>query len=386
MRTILHIDMDAFFASVEQRDNPALRGRPVVVGAAGDARGVVAAASYEARAFGIHSAMPSREAYRRCPEAVFVAPRHDHYSAVSRDVFAIFSRYTPEVEALSIDEAFLDVSGSRALFGTGAQIAEKIRTDIRQEVGLTASAGIATNKFLAKLASEMNKPDGITVVPQAPLEIQVFLAPLPVGRIWGVGPVLEAKLRARAIETIGDLQHVSPEILESIAGKHTADHLRKLALGIDLRWVETATREKSISREHTYAKDTRDIDVITRTLQQLVSHVGGRLRGAGLYAGTARIKIRWQGFQTITRQCALDPPCCDDFNLREAALRLLRSEPLRHPVRLIGFGVQDMTERPSQQLSLFGHDAQSPERRERLSRAMDHVRARFGNESIDLGL
>ena len=385
MRTILHVDMDAFFAAVEQRDHPALRGRPVVVGAAGDARGVVAAASYEARKYGIHSAMPSREAYRRCPEAVFVPPRHDDYAAVSREVFAIFSRYTPDIEPLSIDEAFLDVSGSLKLFGDGVQIAERIRADIRQEIGLTASAGVAPNKFLAKLASEMHKPDGITVVPHSPLEIQAFLAPLPVGRIWGVGPVLEAKLRSRGIATIGDLQQASSEVLDAVAGKHTADHLRKLAVGVDMRPVETASQEKSISREHTYAKDVRDGAVVTRTLLQLVENVGGRLRSAGLYAGTARIKIRWQGFQTITRQCVLDPPCCDDFNLREAATRLLRSEPLRHPVRLVGFGVQDMTSRPSQQLSLFAEGPQDQGRRERLSRAIDQVRARFGSDSLDVG-
>ncbi len=386
MRTILHIDMDAFFASVEQRDNPALRGCPVVVGAAGDARGVVAAASYEARRFGIHSAMPSREAYRRCPDAIFVPPRHDTYAAVSEQIFAIFARYTPEVEPLSIDEAFLDVSGGLKLFGEGAEIARHIRAAIREEVGLTASAGVAPNKFLAKLASEMQKPDGMTVVPRTPLEIQAFLAPLSVSSIWGVGPVLETKLRARGIDTIGDLQHTSRDVLESVAGKHTADHLRKLAQGIDLRPVETGTREKSISREHTFAKDVRDLSVVTRTLYQLVEDVGGRLRASDLYAATARIKIRWQGFQTITRQCPLDPPCCDDFHLRAAADRLLRSESLRQPVRLIGFGVQDMRPRSAQQLTLFDVGEENQDRKERLSRAIDQVRARFGNGSLEVGV
>ena len=249
---------------------------------------------------------------------------------------------------------------------------------------MTASAGVAPNKFLAKLASEMNKPDGVTVVPRGPLEIEAFLAPLPVGRIWGVGPVLEAKLRARGIQTIGDLQQVAVDTLDQVAGKHTADHLRKLARGIDARPISVDVGEKSISREHTYAKDVRDIAVITRTLHQLVAHVGHRLRVAGLYAGTARIKIRWQGFRTITRQCALDPPCCDDFSLRAAATRLLQAEVLRHPVRLIGFGVQDMRPRSTQQLDLFDGMGQNQERRERLSRAMDQVRERFGTESIDV--
>ena len=377
--------MDAFFAAVEQRDDPALRGRPVVVGGAGDERGVVAAASYEARKFGIRSAMPSREAYRRCPDAVFLPPRHDYYAAVSRDIFAIFTRYTPDIEPLSIDEAFLDVSGALKLFGDGASIATRLRSDIYGEVGLTASAGVAPNKFLAKLASEMHKPDGMTVVPRTPREIVAFLAPLPVGCIWGVGPVLEAKLCAKGIQTIGDLQCASNDILDGVAGKHTADHLRKLARGIDTRPVEAASREKSISREHTYAKDVRDVAVITRTMHKLVENVGGRLRSAGLYAGTARIKIRWQGFQTITRQCVLDPPCCDDFTLRAAASRLLQAEPLRHPVRLLGFGVQHMQTRPTQQLSLFAEGGQNQERQERLSRTMDAVRARFGSNSIDFG-
>lgn len=385
MRTILHIDMDAFFAAVEQRDHPELRGRPVVVGGAGEERGVVAAASYEARAFGIRSAMPSREAHRRCPDAVFLPPRHDYYAAVSRDIFEIFTRYTPEIEPLSIDEAFLDVSGALKLFGTGPAIATRIRADIRQEIGLTASAGVASNKFLAKLASEMHKPDGLTVVPCAPHEIEAFLAPLAVGRIWGVGPVLEAKLCAQGIKTIGDLQHASNDALEGVVGKHTADHLRKLARGIDTRPVASESREKSISREHTYAKDVRDLAVINRTLQELVENVGRRLRVAGLYAGTARIKIRWQGFQTITRQSALDPPCCDDFTLRAAAFRLLHATPLLHPVRLIGFGVQDMQSRPTQQLNLFDVEGQNQERRERLSRTIDAVRERFGSESLDFG-
>ncbi|MFU8780824.1 MAG: DNA polymerase IV [Kiritimatiellia bacterium] len=385
MRTILHVDMDAFFAAVEQRENPALRGKPVVVGAAGDARGVVAAASYEARKYGIHSAMPSREAFRLCPDAVFVSPRHAFYTAVSRDVFAIFERYTPEVEPLSIDEAFLDVSGSLQLFGAGAEIAEKIRSDIWHETGLTASAGVAPNKFLAKIASEMHKPDGLTVVPVAPLEIQAFLAPLSVGRIWGVGPVLESKLRAAGLRTIGDLQFAAPEKLETVCGKHTADHLRKLAFGEDTRPVETANEEKSISREHTFGKDVRDPVVLVRTLGKLVADVGQRLRSAGYYAGTARIKIRWQGFRTNTRQCVLDPPCCDDFQLRAAAQRLLQAETLRNPVRLIGFGVQDLQTQPSPQLRLFDAMPEGGARKEKLSRTMDQLRARFGDDSIGIG-
>ena len=385
MRTILHIDMDAYFASVEQRDNPALRGKPVVVGAAGDARGVVAAASYEARAFGIHAAMPSREAARRCPQVIFVPPRHAYYAEVSKQIFAMFARYTPEVEPLSIDEAFLDVSGAHSLFGDGREIAERIRADIRQETGLTASAGVAPNKFLAKLASEMHKPDGVTVVPTLPLEIKAFLAPLHVGCIWGVGPVLEKKLQAVGMRTIGDLQCAAPEKLDAVAGKHTADHLRKLAFGEDSRAVETLTSDKSLSREHTYSRDVRDAAVLERTLRQLVDDVARRLRAAGLYARTVRIKIRWQGFQTITRQCTLDAPCCDDVSLREVAMRLFRAEPLLHPVRLIGFGLQDLQSRPTQQLSLFDQDDGKRARRERLSHTVDQLRQRYGDTSVGVG-
>lgn len=385
MRTILHIDMDAFFAAVEQRDRPELRGRPVVVGGAGDARGVVAAASYEARVYGIHSAMPSREAARLCPDAVFVPTRHDYYSSVSREIFEIFSRYTPEIEPLSIDEAFLDVTGGKSLFGDGRSIAEQIRSAIREEVGLTASAGVAMNKFLAKLASDMNKPDGITVVPSSRNDIQAFLAPLPVGRIWGVGPVLEGKLRSARISTIGDLQAADSETLESVAGKHTADHLRKLCIGEDHRPVEALESEKSISREHTYGRDVRDRNVLQKTLGQLIGDVGQKLRAAGLYAGAVRIKIRWQGFKTITRQCTLASAVCDDFSLREAGFRLLGSESLQHPVRLIGFGVQDLQSKPSQQLNLFDDKGASHANREKLSRTVDGLRHRFGDRSVDFG-
>jgi len=385
IRTILHIDMDAYYASVEQRDQPALRGQPVVVGAAPDARGVVAAASYEARAYGIRSAMPSREAARRCPHAIFVSPRHAHYAAVSREIFAIFGRYTPEVEPLSIDEAFLDVTGVRKLFGEGPEIAERIRADLRRELGLTASAGVAPNKFLAKLASEMHKPDGLTVVPTAPLEIKAFLASLPVGRIWGVGPVLEQKLQAVGMLTIGDLQGASTGRLDAVAGRHVADHLRKLAMGEDLRAVETVTADKSLSREHTFSRDVRDAAILERTLAQLVRDVGQRLRAAGLYAGGVRIKIRWQGFRTITRQSQLDPPCCDASNLRDAALRLFRAEPLRQPVRLLGFGVQDLQAHPTQQLQLFAQDEGQRARRERLSQTVDALRQRYGEQSIAEG-
>ncbi len=384
-RTILHIDMDAFFASVEQLDHPEWRGRPLVVGAAGDARGVVAAASYEARRFGIRSAMPSREAARLCPEAIFVAPRRGRYEEVSQQVFSIFGRYTPEVEPLSIDEAFLDVTGALSLFGPGREVAERIRGDIRRELGLTASAGVAPNKFLAKLASEMNKPDGLTEVPTTAPGILAFLAPLPLGRLWGVGPVLEARLRAAGFATVGDVQSCKREGLDRVIGRHAADHLLRLAIGEDDREVETEGEDKSLSREHTFSRDVKDRVVLERSLLRLVEDVGRRLRATGHYASTARIKIRWQGFRTITRQQGLDPACCDDISLRESALRLFRNEPLLHPVRLIGFGVSDLVDQPPAQLLLFGQEGAGQEKRERLSQSVDRLQARFGERAPRFG-
>lgn len=381
-RTILHVDMDAFFTSVEQRDRPELRGRPVVVGSPPDQRGVVAAASYEARQFGVHSAMPSREAYRRCPQAVFLRGDMNRYVTVSRQIRAIFDRFTPLVEPLSIDEAFLDVSGVRHLFGCGREVAQRIKDAIRDDVGLTASAGVATNKFLAKLASDMDKPGGLTEVPSTPAEIVAFLAPLPVGRIWGVGKVTGAHLARAGIQTIGQLQKVEFRELTRILGRTAADHLRRLAHGEDDREIETEREEKSISNEHTFTQDCRDPAVVRATLNDLVDKVGRRLRAAGKLAGLARIKLRWQGFDTITRQRGVDPVACDDFTLRTVANELFDGEALIKPVRLIGFGVSNLTTEVSHQLSLFGSDDRNRDRNERLSHVVDDIRRDFGDASI----
>jgi len=382
-RVILHVDMDAFFASVEQRERPELRGRPVVIGAARDARGVVAAASYEARRFGVHSAMPSRTAARLCPEAVFLPPDMELYAAVSRQVFAVFERFTPWVEPLSIDEAFLDVTGARALFGSGPEVAEKVRAAVRAEVRLTASVGVAPNKFLAKLASDMNKPDGITVVPTAPEAIRAFLAPLPVGRLWGVGKVAGERLRRAGIMTIGDIQSAAPEELVARVGAAAADHLRRLAWGVDDRAVESAAAAKSISREYTFPDDTRDAAQVTRVLLDLADEVGGELRADGRAAGLARLKVRWKNFETLTRQMPLNPPARDDFTLREAARRLLAGVPLRAPVRLIGFGVSHFRSAAvGGQLELFDARPPARDRKERLSATVDRLRRQFGPAAV----
>lgn len=374
--------MDAFYASVEQHDHPEYRGKPVVVGAPRDRRGVVSAASYEARIFGIHSAMPSREAARLCPHAIFLPVNGTRYGHVSRQVFAILERFTPLVEPVSIDEAFLNVTGARALLGTGEEIAEKIRAAVREETGLTCSVGVAPNKFLAKLASDMNKPDGLTVVPSARADILAFLAPLPVNSIWGIGKVGQRELERVGITTIGDLQAVLEGRLAKIVGRHAAGHLRRLAFGEDAREVEVEREEKSISHEHTFDVDCGDVERLEQTLRGLAEGVGRRLRASGRYANLARLKLRWSDFQTITRQRPFPEPTCDDMALRHAALDLFRAEDLVQDVRLVGFGVTDLQDTPQQQMLLFDSDDGDRLRRESLSRAVDQVRDRFGSRGI----
>lgn len=374
--------MDAFFASVEQRDHPEWRGKPVVVGAPPDRRGVVAAASYEARTYGIHSAMPSREAGRLCPHAVFVPANGRRYRQVSARIFRILERFSPFVEPLSIDEAFLDVTGVQRLFGKGEEIAAKIKQAIRRETGLTASIGVAPNKFLAKLASDLQKPDGLTVVPDDRAAILEFLAPLPVHRIWGVGKVMERQLQRLGIETIGDLQTTPPQRLAGLLGKRTAEHLLRLAHGQDNREIEPAAEEKSMSGEHTFPEDTRSPEQIERVLCDLAETVGRRLRSAGLYARAAHLKLRWKDFRTITRQKALARPCRDDFTLRQTALGLFRAQETKEPVRLIGFGVSRLIDHADDQMSLFETESRNAGRNERLSQAVDRLRGKYGDTAI----
>ncbi|MCL1856313.1 MAG: DNA polymerase IV, partial [Kiritimatiellaeota bacterium] len=251
-RHILHVDMDAFFAAIEQRDHPEWKGMPVIVGASPYERGVISTCSYEARKFGVRSAMPSREAGRLCPHGIYVRPRMAHYEAVSRQVFQIFERYTPWVEGVSCDEAFLDVTGARSLFGAPEAIATRIQDDFRRELHLTGSVGIARNMFLAKLASEMNKPDGQTRVPDEPDAIKAFLAPLPIKKLWGVGPVTATLLNQSGYQTVRDIQCASLGRLTQLLGESLATHLFRLAHGDDDRTVSPDHEEKSISREHTF--------------------------------------------------------------------------------------------------------------------------------------
>jgi DNA polymerase-4 len=388
-QVILHVDMDAFFASVEQHDRPELKGKPVIVGAPPDQRGVVAAASYEAREYGIHSAMPSRTAYQKCPHAVFVSHNMSRYKEVSGQIMHIFESYTPLVQPLSIDEAFLDVTGAQRLFGDAATIAEKIRRDIHEQTGLTASVGVAPTLFLAKLASDMNKPDGITLVPFEQEAIEQFLAPLPIGRMWGVGKVTQKKLLSRGISTIGQLQQCRLKDLEQAVGKHAAETFSRLARGIDNRDLSLDTIEKSISNEITFKDDTSDRDKIEAAYKQLIDKVGSRVRKEGFYATTAHLKLRWSDFSTITRQTRFPLPCHDDISLRETGIRMLNEHLQDRTVRLIGFGVSGLiptTEAGSAQLDLFEPpDSNLYEKRSRLSQAADHIKKTFGGNSIRRG-
>ena len=375
-RTILHVDLDAFFASVEQRDNPELRGRPVIVGGPGGeyARGVVSAASYEARAFGVHSAMSLREAYRRCPDGVFVPVHGRRYQAASREVMAILRRFTPQVEPISIDEAFLDVTGSAALFGDGAAIARQIKDAVRHEVRLTVSVGVASTKLVAKIASDLRKPDGLVVVP--PGDEALFLRPLPIGRLWGVGEKTATALAEYGVRTIGDLAALPPDLLERRFGKHGVALVDR-ARGVDRDSVHEGDPAKSVGHEHTFDVDTSDPEVIERTLLAMSDGVAGRLRSAGVRAGTVAVKIRDSAFRTITRQRTLAEPTDLTEPIFRAALELARPEVRGMRVRLLGVTASNLGER--EQLSLF--ESVEPRRR-RAVEAADRLRRRYGEGAV----
>jgi DNA polymerase-4 len=378
-RAILHVDMDAFYTSVEQRDNPALRGQPVIVGAGPQERGVVSAASYEARKFGVHSAMPSRTAYKLCPQGVFVRPRMEKYAEVSKQVMTILHSFTPLVQPLSIDEAFLDVTGSTAVFGDPITIAKRIKAAIHSQTLLTASVGVAPNKFLAKLASDLHKPDGLTVITEAD-KVQV-LAPLPVSKIWGVGKVTEKQLHELGISTIGDLQRLPIAELRQRVG-NTADHLHALAFGNDDREVETDTESQSISSEHTFDIDTADLDQIKRCLLEQCEEVGSRLRKEKLAARTVQLKLRYADFTTLTRQRTLEQPTQDEMMLYEVAGQLLSAERIEGKrIRLIGVGGANLVP-PEIQGDLF---SRGDEKRTRLAKAVDDLRSKLGPGAVKRG-
>jgi len=375
-RTILHVDLDAFFAAVEQRDRPELRGKPVIVGGGGpNQRGVVSAASYEARKFGVHSAMPLRQAGALCPNGVFLPVDGTKYQAVSRQVMAVLRRYTPLVEPISIDEAFLDVTGSRALFGDGAEIGRRIREDIRTELDLTVSVGVATTKLVAKIASDLRKPDALVVVP--PGDEESFLAPLEITRLWGVGAKLAASLREYGVRTIGDLAALPDDLLVRRFGKH-GESLGQRARGRDAdRVVSDRDAAKSVGHEHTFDVDTSDREIIERTILAMAEGVAGRLRDSGVKASTVTVKIRDTSFRTITRQRTLPEPTDLTEPIFRTALELARPEVRGLRIRLLGVTASGLGDRD--QLALFAAD---DPRRRRVVEAADEVRHRFGERAI----
>jgi DNA polymerase IV len=352
VRTILHVDMDAFYASVEQRDDPSLRGRPVIVGGRPDSRGVVAACSYEARKYGVHSAMPSVTAGRLCPQAVFVRPRMAHYVAVSREIRAIFQEVSELVEPLSLDEAYLDVTENKLGMQEAAELAQWIRARIRARTGLTASAGAGPCKLVAKIASDVNKPDGLCVV--RPDEVADFLAPLPVTRLWGVGPATAKRLAELGIKTVADVRLRSLPQLESRLGRY-GELLLRLAWGDDQREVHSHRVRKSRGSETTFAHDIRDLSDLCEALMQQCEEIAGELAASHTRARTATLKLRYANFKTITRSRTFDEPFDDARLLYRAARELLfhGTEAGQQPVRLIGVSVSGLiAEGEPEQLTL----------------------------------
>jgi len=379
---ILHVDMDAFYASVEERDNPSLVGKPVIVGGSAEARGVVAAANYEARKYGVHSAMSSKRAKQLCPQAIFIKWRMDHYAAVSKQIRAIFESFTPLVEPLSLDEAFLDVAGSERLFGPAPTIGRLIKQRIRDELSLVASVGVAPNKFVAKIASDVKKPDGFVVVEAG--QVQAFLDPLPVGRIWGVGKVTGQVFDRLGIRTIGQLRELSVEILKREFGS-SGEHYWKLSHGIDDRRVVPDREAKSISHETTFPEDIRDVEVLRSCLVELVEQVARRLRRHDLRGRAVELKARFADFQTITRSKTLEEPTDITQELLAAGMELLTKKlPAQHlPVRLLGFGVHDLGGAGDVQGNLFGEPEKDKQRQ--LDRVADEIAAKFGKAAIRRG-
>ncbi|MFQ6004396.1 MAG: DNA polymerase IV, partial [Woeseia sp.] len=357
IRKLLHVDMDAFYASIEQRDDPSLRGKPLVVGG-GSNRGVVAAASYESRAYGIHSAMPMREALTRCPDLVRITPRMAHYQSVSDEIFAIFRHHTPLVEGLSLDEAFLDVTESVALFGCEVEIAQQIKGLILEQTALTASVGVAANKLVAKIASDLDKPDGLVVVTAE--QTRAVLDPLPARVIPGIGRKTLARLKEKGIETVADLRLAADRDLEPIFGRFT-QKTRERASGIDSRPVVSSRPDKSISAEETFDSDLTEIREMNRRLLRLTERTAGRMRAKELVAGTVQVKIRQSDFSTFTRQRVLRPPGNSTDQIFEMARALLRQWLSEHPgarIRLLGVGGSNLS--AASQRDLFSGDAAAP--------------------------
>ena len=375
--------MDAFYASVEERERPELEGRPVVVGGDPEGRGVVAAANYAAREYGVRSAMPAARARLLCPHAVFIRSRMTLYAEVSAQIRDIFHRYTPLVEPLSLDEAFLDVGASAGLFGSGVDIARSIKDSTRSELGLVASVGVAPNKFLAKLASDLDKPDGLVVV--EPERVRHFLDPLPVEKVWGVGAAAAARLHALGVHTIAELRTRPREELARRFGKW-GDRLFELARGHDERPVMPDHEAQSISHETTFEVDLREPAALRDSLRGLTEQVAWRLRRQGLLAGTVEIKVRYSDFRTVNRSAALPAASAGTRDLWTCASRLLAQQLARRgdPVRLIGMGASRLTREASAQADLF--EAETSARQRRIDSMVDAVNERYGRSGLHRGL
>ena len=373
-RAIIHVDMDAFYASVEQRDHPHLRGKPLIVGGH-EKRGVVVAASYQVRPFGVRSAMPMARAVKLAPHAIVVRPRFSAYSQASDQVFSIFERYTPLIEPLSLDEAFLDVTASVGLFGAAADIARRIRAEIAREVDLPASAGIAGVKFVAKMASDLAKPNGPREV--RPEDTVAFLAPLPVSRLWGVGPKTEEGLRAAGLRTIGDVAARDVRWLEQRFGS-SGRALWELSQGIDPREVVPDRAAKSVGAEDTFDEDLEGLEALRPHVHDQALRVGRRLRRAGVKGRVVQLKLKFADFTLITRRTTLSEPTDDGQVLYRAALELLEKSHAHRPLRLTGVSVQEL-DTGAAQLGLF---SAPPPRSAKLNAALDKIAERFGSRAV----
>jgi DNA polymerase-4 len=374
--------MDAFYASVEERDRPELVGKPVIVGGSPEKRGVVSAANYVARRYGVHSAMPSVTAHRLCPQGIYLPPRIDYYAEISGQIREIFERFTPLVEPLSLDEAFLDVTGSEHLFGPAEEIGRKIKQTIREELRLVASVGVAPNKFLAKIASDLKKPDALVVVELD--KVQEFLDPLPVERLWGVGKQSSKVFQRLGIRTIGQLRQWPLDVLQARFG-NSGEHLWNLAHGRDDRPVVPEREAKSISHETTFEHDISDMDVLRAWLVDLTDQVGCRLRRHRLRGRTVQLKVRFADFSLITRSCTLpEPTDITDELWREADDLLCHRLPAGHlPVRLVGMGVSGLDDTGLVQGMLF--DQEERQKQSRVDTVADQIKERFGGTALRRG-
>ncbi len=375
-RTILHIDLDAFFVSVELLERPDLRGQPVAVGGRADERGVISSASYEARKFGVRSALPTRTAFQLCPDLILLPARHEHYAQHSRRVMAMLHEITPQIEPISIDEAFLDVTGTELHRGSPENLARYLHTRIHDEFGLPCSIGVASNKLVAKIATEQAKPNNIRVIPAG--EEAAFLAPLPVRALWGVGPKTAGILKTMGIETIGQIAQTRPDVLARQFGKNGAEDLLRRASGRDDSPVESDREVKQISQEITFAKDVADAAKLRATLLELSEGVGLRLREDALSARTIAIKLRYGDFTTFTRQTTLPQPLDLDQDIFEQAWLLFEANWNKRPVRLIGVAARQLNP-AARQLDLF---ETQDDRADRLTHAVDEIRHKYGADAL----